>query len=292
MQRFGQERLRLYNHSPLTVAYYDFRLRMFFAYCRSRDRQLLRSPEEDGLVVRDYLEHVRLDKGWQAETCRSMRSILMVFFKWLQEQGLVSANPVKEIPPPKPEKALPKAVRQVDAVRILDYANRFGENSFLRSRNRLLMALMIFSGLRRKEAAGLKLADYSRQEGVLRIQAGKGDKDRLVPLSASLKHYLAEYLKVRDPESPSPFLILDRRQRKPLTPHTITWMAKRLSRSCNVPFSPHMLRHSFATLMLEGGADIYSLSRLLGHSAIRTTMIYLSASVPVLQREILKHPLG
>ena len=122
--------------------------------------------------------------------------------------------------------------------------------------------------------------------------SGKGNKDRLIPLHFRVGLYLRDYLKERDRLGrTSPFLLVGARSDNPIQYRSVTDLVKKVKKASGIYFAPHMLRHTFATLMLEGGCDIYSLSRMMGHSDISTTTIYLSASVTHLQAQMTKHPL-
>ena len=122
---------------------------------------------------------------------------------------------------------------------------------------------------------------------------GKGEKDRFVPLNQSLIEHLQRYLRERDRRNRQcPFFFVSLKADKPLGDKTIPRLVRKLRDASGVYFSPHMLRHTFATLTLEGGADIFAISKMMGHSDIKTTTIYLYATIEHLQAEVAKHSMS
>lgn len=164
---------------------------------------------------------------------------------------------------------------------------------FLRYRNHALFATFIYAGLRKSELLNLGLADVDLENRTIFVRLGKGNKDRIIPictpLAQSLKRYSDERRRLNK-TCPEFFASLNRDVG--FTDSGLKRLAQKLRRASGLQFSIHKLRHTFATLMLEGGCDIYSLSRMLGHSDIKTTTIYLAASAEHLREQMTKHPLN
>ena len=157
---------------------------------------------------------------------------------------------------------------------------------------RYLIALFMFTGIRLNELFNLKMQDVQFTECRIFVRSGKGNKDRFIPMNHDLAKHLQPYVRERDHHRRqcSYFFVslkLDQRMGTKVVPRLVD----KLREASGVHFTPHMLRHTFATLMLEGGADIFAISKMMGHSDIKTTTIYLSATTAHLVSEIEKHPL-
>lgn len=243
-------------------------------------------------LIQDYLSWGRIERKWKPGNCANARGAMKAFCAWLVEKRMKDKNPVAEIPSPRMDKPLPKSVKKIDALRILETAFEIGRSAFLNERNRLFMALMIFAGLRLSEVPKLRLEDIDLEENALFIRHGKGAKDRVVPLSSTLRYYIDEYLARRGCRPEPEALLLAECRKRGIAVFQILNVIAKIRSITGLKFSAHQLRHTFATLLLEGGADLFALSKLMGHAMIKTTTIYLSTNVRVLQKEILKHPLG
>jgi len=165
--------------------------------------------------------------------------------------------------------------------------------TFLRCRNHAIFSTFIFAGLRKQELLTLKFTDIDIENLTIFVRQGKGKKDRIIPmtytLAQSLKRYL-EYRKKLNKTCPEFFTSLNRNQG--FTDTGLKRLVEQIRKASGVTFTVHKLRHTFATLMLEGGCDIYSLSKMMGHSDIKTTTIYLYASAEHLRSQMTKHPLN
>lgn len=164
---------------------------------------------------------------------------------------------------------------------------------YLRYRNHAIFATFIFAGLRKTELLNLKYADVDIANLTIFINQGKGAKDRIIPMSYTLAESLKRYLEERKRLSKTCdqfFASLNRNSG--FTDIGLKRLVIKMRTASGLTFTIHKLRHTFATLMLEGGCDIYSLSRMMGHSDIKTTTIYLSASAEHLRSQVGKHPLN
>lgn len=245
-------------------------------------------------VVRAFFYRGRRERNWSASTFVTYHKSLVVFFRWCVQQGHLPANPTDGIEVPKGAKPLPPKLGKHDAMRVLEYVqNAPYAYRFQRYRNHAIVATFMFAGLRKKELLGLQVTDVDFEARSIYVRRGKGAKDRLVPMSATLAGILRCYVDDRQrlmKTCPSFFASLNRDIG--LTDAGLKRLLKRIQESTGLNVTAHKLRHTFATLMLEGGCDIFSLSRMMGHSDIKTTTIYLAATAEHLRGQMAKHPLN
>ncbi len=244
--------------------------------------------------VRDMFYYGRVSRGWRPNTFICYHKTLAVFFRWCIKEGYIEKNPIDDVEVPKLEKRLPPKLTRQEALRLLEIVYNYLYNyHFLRYRNYAIFATFIFSGLRRKELLNLKLTDVDLENMSIFIRQGKGSKDRVVPICYKLADIMKKYLQERkrlNKTCPEFFTSLNHNMG--FTVNGLKHLVDRITEASKIKFSIHKLRHTFATLMLEGGCDIYSLSRMMGHSDIKTTTIYLAASAEHLRSQTTKHPLN
>jgi len=200
---------------------------------------------------------------------------LRIFFRYLLAQKTISTNPAEHLPIPRIERYLPETLRS-DAVEKLLSAVHADTPAALR--DRAMLELLYASGLRVSELCSARLENLDLDEGIIRV-LGKGNKVRLVPVGRSALDALNKYLDTARPQLVVPrtgaeiFLSL---RGKKLTPQRIWQLARFYAGMAGIetPVYPHLLRHSFATHLLEGGADLRIIQELLGHADISTTQIY------------------
>lgn len=287
---FCEEARLIKNYTPATIKWYTSTLAAYLKH----QPQVTELHEVTPDSLRDFLYHGRLKRLWTADTFLNHYKGLKSFLKWCTKRGYITVNPIDSIEKPKLEKKLPKRISKQDALKLLEYAfhqPRFYR--FQRYRDRAVFAVMIFAGLRSKEVLGLKMNDVDLENNIITVVGGKGGKDRMVPVCSTLKVILEEFKNDRSrlgKEETQFFCRL--RGEGPFTVNGLKKVVEVLRARSKVNFSPHKLRHTFATMMLEGGCDIFTLSKMLGHSDIKTTTIYLSASVKHMQEQIMKHPLN
>jgi len=220
---------------------------------------------------------------------------LRLFFKFLMLEGIIETNPVELIESPKLSRKLPDvlSLEEIDRlIAAIDLSKPEGE------RNRSIIETLYGCGLRVSELINLKISDLYFKEGFIKV-TGKGDKQRFVPISDYTQKYINIYLKHIRPHQPvqtefSDILYLNRRG-KQLTRVMIFHIIKQLTKKARIDknISPHSLRHSFATHLLENGADLRSIQLLLGHESITTTEIYLHLDKQKLHDTLKRyHPRG
>ncbi len=186
---------------------------------------------------------------------------------------------------------MPSSLTKLDAFKLLEVIYNYPyDYKYLRYRNHAIFAVCIFAGLRKNEVLQLQYSDVDLQNLSIFVRQGKGNKDRIVPicfaLAQSLKLYIEERKRLNKTCSPF-FASLNRNVG--LTESGLKNLIITMRDSSRISFTAHKLRHTFATLMMEGGCDIYILSKMMGHSDIKTSTIYLSASAEHLRAQITKH---
>jgi integrase/recombinase XerC len=228
--------------------------------------------------IRDYLGFL-LRYGYERRSAARKLSAVKSFYKFLLREGKVSANPTREVKTPKIEKKLPGFLTQFQAAQAMKVE---GDNEAA-LRNRAIMELLYGSGLRVAELVGINREDIDWYNEVIRI-LGKGNKTRLAPLGRMARDALQAYLNPRkDPTGPAVFLNL---RGKRLTTRSVRNIVGRQLRSVAevTRTNPHVLRHSFATHLLERGADLRAVQELLGHASLSTTQHYTHVTVDRLKR--------
>lgn len=261
-------------------------------FCKRSRAENLSDINENN--IRDFFVTGRSKYKWTPATFISYHNTLNVFFTWCIKEKYLTINPTADIEVPKLNKSLPPKLNRQEALRLLEIVYNYPyPYKFLRYRNHAIFATFIFAGLRRKELLNLKFTDVDLENLTLFVRQGKGSKDRIIPMSYRLAEILKTYLRERTrlrKTCPEFFTSLNRNMGFNQT--GLKRLVEKMREASGLRFSSHKLRHTFATLMLEGGCDIYSLSRMMGHSDIKTTTIYLSASAEHLRGQMLKHPLN
>lgn len=244
--------------------------------------------------IREFFYNGLTHKKWKPITFRMYVAAIHVFFAWCVKQGYLEKNFATDIEKPKLEKTLPPKLTKQDSIRLLDivtnYPYRF---PFLRYRNNAMVSMFLFAGLRKSELINLKYADVDIENLTVFVRLGKGGKDRIIPMSFTLAQSLKRYVVEREKLAKTcPEFFVAHSRNTGLNVEALDRIVKLMRAASGIKFSIHKLRHTFATLMVEGGCDIYSLSKMMGHADIKTTTIYLAASVEHLRSQITKHPLN
>lgn len=267
--------------SPNTVSSYLSDVRFFFEECGVSGSQA--GPED----ILDFLasRSVVLSKRSQARFLSALRS----FFNWTVLEGMRSDNPCDRVDAPKLGRYLPEvlSVEEVDA--IMESVDMRKWNGI---RDRAILEVLYGCGLRVSECCNLKISEIYEKEGVVRI-FGKGSKERLVPIGGAALEAVEAYKEVRpapaDSESDD-LLFLNNRGRG-LSRMSVFNMVKRQAVLAGVrkEISPHTFRHSFATHLIENGADLRAVQEMLGHESILTTELYTHIDASTWQSSVLKH---
>ncbi len=276
--------------SPGTIRRYLTVLEFFI-----REAGVTQLEEVTPETVRAFFFAGRTRRNWSASTFRTYYKTLTVFFKWCLREGLRADNPVRDLELPRIPRTLPPKLTKQTALRLLEVVYNYPyPNRFIRARNHAIFAIFIYAGLRKQELLHLAFTDVDVQNLSLFVRRGKGAKDRIVPMCLALASVLRVYVEERTKAGRTcpEFFASSTHRTMGMSDSALRRLITQLRESSGITFTAHKLRHTFATLMLEGGCDIYSLSRMLGHSDIQTTTIYLAASAEHLRAQMMKHPLN
>jgi len=229
----------------------------------------------DALTIREFLNYLYGQNYTKSTTARKLAT-LRSFYKFLVRRNIVSVNPLSTIRTPKQEKRLPKCLDLEQVQKLLEAP---GDSDLLSARDKAMLEVLYSSGIRVSELVDLDMADLDLQEGVLRVR-GKGRKDRLTPIGSQAIKALQRYFELRSVDSrcqgtDSHRVFLNKHGESLSTRSVRRKLDKYLlSAGLDPGISPHTLRHSFATHLLNNGADLRSVQELLGHQSLSTTQIY------------------
>ena len=274
------------NLSPNTIEAYRNDLRWLLAYVNFHGLKVEEVKLEDLDNFSASLHDQRITPRSQARILSGVRS----FFKFLLLDGFIDADPTELLVSPHVRNALPDVLSTAEVDRLeasIDLSKWEGQ------RNRAIIEVLFSCGLRVSELVNLKLSNLYVEEKFVRI-TGKGDKERLVPISSraldELNAWFADRNAMRIKPGEEDYVFLNRRGAH-LTRTMILIMIKRQAVAAGITktISPHTLRHSFATALLEGGADLIAIQAMMGHEDIATTEIYTHIDTSSLREEITKH---
>ncbi|CAL2093289.1 putative Tyrosine recombinase XerA [Tenacibaculum sp. 190524A02b] len=288
-EQFCDYSLYIKGYSKETIRSYRTAIKFF---CKSLNITNVEEINEQN--TRQFFINGRIERNWQPRTFLTYHKSLIVFFRFCVTKDYLPRNYIEEIETPKIEKSLPKKIAKEDALKLLDVALNYPYNfDFLRYRNHAIFATFLYAGLRKSELFKLKLSDVDIENLTIFIRSGKGGKDRIIPISHTLALSLRRYLKERKKlKKTCPEFFVSSNRNKGYTDGGLKRLVRQLKDATKIDFTIHRLRHTFATLMIEGGCDIYSLSKMMGHSDITTTTIYLSTTAEHLRGQMFKHPLN
>lgn len=273
------------NYSELTVVPYQKELVKFKAYIEGLEESLnWQTLTAD--VVRNWII-MEMDRGLNAKTVNRKLSALRSFYKFLLMRKRVERDPIHNLQGPKKEKKLPSFVKESDMDRLLD--GNFFPDTFEGVRDRLILLTFYSTGVRRAELVGLNVHDVDIDQGLLKV-TGKRNKQRIIPFGKELRDALASYLAQRDAldsvATDEKALFVEPKSGKRMAAEKVGARVKEyLSLVTTVKRrSPHTLRHSFATSMLNHNADLQSVKELLGHESLSTTEIYTHTTLEELKQ--------
>ena len=270
------------NYSERTVVSYEADLTQFETYLKGVD-EALDYITVDADLVRGWVMQLMEHQYTETSVNRKLSS-LRSFYRYLLRKGVVQTDPMQKIVGPKKKKPLPVFVKDSDMNKLLDETD-FGD-SFEGVRDRLILEMFYVTGVRLSELIGLKDADVDLSACVLKV-TGKRNKQRLIPFGDELKGDLAAYLDARSAyHSGSSEAFFIRKGGKKLYSHMVYVLVKRnLSKVVTLKKrSPHVLRHSFATSMLNHNAELEAVKELLGHESLTTTEVYTHTTFEELKK--------
>lgn len=280
--------------SPRTVALYGKALSDFYGFLEEE------SVTPEAMTSRNVRNFIArgLDEGLDPRTVNLELSALSTWCRWLIRQGLLESNPVSKVPRPKQEKKLPQFFTEKAVDNYFDLSRRRVEENpsdFRLFRNRMILLVIYSTGMRRAELCGLKIADFDSARQVFRV-LGKGDKLREIPVPALICQEISLYLEKMGeayPENPDGMFFLTDKGAPLYLAFVDNVVRSELSgmEGFTGRKSPHVLRHSLATHLLNRGADLYSIKEILGHSSLAATQVYTHNSFEQLKKTYLTaHP--
>ncbi|CAI1493295.1 Tyrosine recombinase XerA [Thermococcus nautili] len=254
--------LDLEGKSPNTIRMYSYYVRRYLEWGGALNaRSALR-----------FLARLRRE-GYSNRSLNLVVQALRAYFRFEGHD-----EEAEKLKPPKVPRSLPKALTREEVKRLLSVIPP------TRKRDRLIVLLLYGAGLRVSELVNLKKSEVDLERGIIVVRGGKGAKDRVVPIPEFLVEEIRSYLETRS-DSSEYLLVEERRKNKDrLSTKTVWYLLKKYGKRAGVEVTPHRLRHSFATHMLERGVDIRAIQELLGHSNLSTTQIYTKVTVEHLKK--------
>lgn len=274
------------NYSPNTLAAYQNDLSWLLSFCEQQEMNPLDMQLEDLQHFAVQLHEHQIGPTSQARILSGIRS----FYKYLLLSGEIEQDPTELLESPHHGERLPEVLStdEIDQIqKSIDLSKPEGQ------RNKTIIEVLFSCGLRVSELVNLKLSNLYLEEGFVRVM-GKGSKERLVPISSKaireLQYWFADRNLMKIQQGEEDYVFLNRRG-KHLTRTMILIMLKRQAVAAGITktISPHTLRHSFATELLKGGADLRAIQAMLGHESIGTTELYMHIDTTTLREEILQH---
>lgn len=277
------------NYSNYTIEAYSKDLRQFEEYVKLNKESVFVPGDVDADLVRSWIVSLMDEKISPVSVNRKLSS-LKSFFKFLMKQGSISVNPLRLITGPKTKKPLPYFVRDKEMELLLD-GDGFDED-FEGVRDRLVLEMLYDTGIRRSELIGIQDSDVDFGAMQIRV-TGKRNKQRLIPFAEGLKNLIQAYTEVRNREvgSESGWFFVRKNGEQLSAGIVYTIVKKKLSEIPTLAKrSPHVLRHSFATSMLNNGAELNAVKELLGHSSLASTSVYTHTTFEELKKVYHAHP--
>lgn len=271
------------NMSPRTIQEYNDDLDDFESFFKSLDSQLSwETIDQD--IVREWVEKM-MDRGNTATSVNRRLSSLRSFYRFALKRGMVEVNPARLVKGPKKAKPLPQFVKEADMNRLIDDDRLWGEG-YEESLARTIIIMFYETGIRLSELVGLDDTDIDFANRTVKV-TGKRNKQRIVPFGEELATALDRYVELRDSQVVriTAGMFLDRKGRRVSNNKVGTMVRQALSKVTTMKKrSPHVLRHSYATAMLNNGAGLESVKKLLGHQSLSTTEIYTHTTFEQLKR--------
>ena len=269
-------------YSQHTIISYETDLVSFFDYLHLQYQEYL--PEQvRPAFVRSWLAEIK-SKGISSKTINRKISSLKSFFKYQLKQGVITASPMATIISPKISKRLPRFVAEKDIDTLFEHVEF--PDDWTGKTERLLLQLLYNTGMRQAELINLKETQVDERNGALKV-LGKGSKERIIPVSKSLMSALRDYV-LQKPQSIAAadrLHLLVRNNGKKLYPRYVYNVVKKYLAYVTTidKKSPHILRHSFATHLMNNGADMNAVKELLGHSSLAATQVYTHNTIDKLK---------
>jgi len=257
------------NYSPHTVTNYGRDLASFALFVHDHYPGISGPSDVDHGIIRAFLARLAR-RGLSGRSIARHLSSLRSFFTYCKKERIIDRNPAKVISLPRTKKRLPRAVQEREMEILLDHSEG---SSWMEQRNNAIFELLYASGLRVSELVSLNLDSINLREQVVRVM-GKGGKERMVPYGSYALHALKHYIEFR-PSSESDALFLNKNGRR-LSDRSVRSIVARVVAATlqQKGITPHTFRHSFASHLLQHGADLRVIQELLGHASLSTTQVY------------------
>lgn len=222
-----------------------------------------------------------IDSKMQARSVNRKISALRSLYRFLVKEGMIETSPMKKIVAPKIPSRLPHFIHQEKMTDV--FAEQFFDDSFAGRQEKIILEILYCTGMRRAELAGLKDSDIDFGQGVIRV-LGKRNKERLIPMLPGLACSLKKYMDEKNSLNNSNHLLVSNKS-VPLTVQKIYSVVKKHLTSAGTPGkkSPHVIRHTFATHLLNNGADINAIKEILGHASLAATQVYTHNTIEQLK---------
>ncbi len=273
------------NYSPHTVTAYECDLREFLEFWESEFPGRVMTPEGvDRRLIRRFLAWLH-DREFASRSIARKLACLKSFFRYLRKMHVVASNPASTVVSPKLERRLPRTLDEGSVARLMDQPDRTSTEGV---RDAALLEVLYGSGIRLSELIGLLVADVDFENGTIKV-TGKGSKQRIIPFGAKARAALRAYLAVR-PALASKGRGADNAflssRGNAMSPKGVNRLMNRYIGMVSEveKRSPHVLRHTFATHLLNRGADLRAVKELLGHESLSTTQLYTHVSVDHLRK--------
>jgi integrase/recombinase XerD len=271
--------------SPRTSEEYARDIELFGEFLEPghpKDAPFFRLKDATISDVRRFVMELMGPRKYAAASVRRKIAALRSYFGLQKREGRRADNPAQDVPPPKAAKRLPHVMSEPEVAKLLR-TRIAGKTDFQRLRDIAMMELLYASGIRRAELVGLNLSDVDLERRIMRV-IGKGNKQRTVFINQASADAIAAYLGVR-PRTPDEALFVSKRKTR--LSHRQAWVVFRQFAALSglaKHVTPHVMRHSFATHLLENGADLMTIKELLGHESLSTTQIYTNVSLEHMRR--------
>lgn len=276
------------NYSPHTVAAYTRDLRFFREFIQDvYEFDPTDESEIDGVthrMIRSWMGEM-MDRGISKRSIARKIASLNHWYKWLMKTDRIASNPARKVTVPKYEKKLPAFLKESSIEELfngIEYPDTFDGK-----RDKAILEILYSCGLRRSELVGLLYTNISFSEGTLKVM-GKGRKERVIPFGRPAAESLRAYMQIADSEGVNykGSFFVNSSNGKQLSPGKVNQIVDRyLKQACTLSkTSPHVLRHSFATHLLDNGADLNAIKELLGHTSLAATQVYVHNSIQKLKK--------
>ncbi|MFO1020581.1 MAG: tyrosine recombinase XerC [Planctomycetales bacterium] len=267
------------NASDLTVKSYHEDLESLLEFCRDRQGRVLNPAEFNVQILRGYVAYLH-ECQYARTTIARRLACLRTFFRFCQREGIVAANPAKALRTPRAGQHLPHFLSSSEILSLLEAPPA---NEYLGLRDRAIFEVLYSAGLRVAELVSLNIKDWDRDSNIMRV-IGKGRKERIAPVGKYAAAALRKWLERREEKGNvkpkhKEAMFLNKNGTR-ITTRSIGRMVEKYLQVTGLDkkTSPHTLRHTFATHLLDGGADLRSVQELLGHKSLTTTQIYTHVS--------------